>query len=99
MCFAYVEKRWMCRRGEISLRATAEIYRLQMMLTTPNMMSRMPMAMFVVNASWKIVTPTTTAVIGSNEPMMAVGVEPISSIERVIVTSEIMVGTMASIMA
>ena len=37
-------------------------------------------------------TPKNTAVIGSNAPRIAVGVEPISFIASVIVSIEIMVG-------
>ena len=57
----------------------------------------MPTPRLTVRASWKTVSPITTAVSGSRAPMMAVGVEPMMRTAIPIETSENTVGTMASI--
>ena len=45
--------------------------------------------------SWNTVNPMISAVIGSNEPSMAAFVEPISFIDIVIVSIDIIVGNSA----
>ncbi|CCZ06910.1 unknown [Odoribacter sp. CAG:788] len=59
----------------------------------------MPTANRRVNISLNIVIPITTAVSGSNAPMIAVGVEPIWRTAITINTKDITVGTNASIIA
>ena len=87
------------RTPRIANRMNANTWRLPIISNTPTMMSRLPMAIDGVNASPNTKMPTTTAVTGSNAPMIAVGVEPTSSMARVMVTNEITVGATASITA
>ena len=70
-----------------------------MMSSTPANMNMMPKASRCVNASPNTHTPMATAVSGSNAPRMAVGVEPMLRTDIDMVTREITVGRIASIMA
>lgn len=62
-------------------------------------MSNIPKVSLAVSVSPNTVTPIITAVRGSSAPIIAVGVDPNSLTAIVIVTSDIMVGTNASIKA
>ena len=68
------------------------------MSSTATRIIKIPTPNRSVKASPKTVTPTTTAVRGSSAPMMAVGVEPMAWTACVMVTSEMTVGTKASMM-
>ena len=63
---------------------------------TPESIARTPAAVFSVKCSWKTRTPINMAVTGSKEPNIAALVEPISFIETVIVSRDIIVGNSAS---
>ena len=67
-----------------------------MMMTTAMSIMVMPVRSRDVMRSSTTSAPMATAVTGSSEPMMAVGVEPMSRTAMAIVTSEMSVGTMPS---
>ena len=67
-----------------------------MMMTTATRIIAMPVRRRDVRGSLKTNVPIATAVTGSREPMMAVGVEPMRRTAMAIVTSEMSVGTMPS---
>ena len=69
---------------------------LMMIMMTAASIIAMPMRSRVVRRSSKTSVPMATAVTGSSEPMMAVGVEPMSRTAMAIVISEMSVGTMPS---
>ena len=69
---------------------------LMMIMMTAASIIAMPMRSREVRRSSKTNVPMATAVTGSSEPMMAVGVEPMSRTAMAIVTSEMSVGTMPS---
>ena len=69
---------------------------LTMMMTTAVSIMAMPMRRREVRGSLKTRVPMATAVTGSSEPMMAVGVEPMRRTAMAMVTSEMSVGTMPS---
>ena len=69
---------------------------LMMIMMTAASIIAMPMRSRVVRRSSKTSVPMATAVTGSSEPMMAVGVEPMSRTAMAIVTREMSVGTMPS---
>ncbi len=66
------------------------------MMTTAHSIIVIPMRRREVSGSLKTSVPIATAVTGSREPMMAVGVEPMRRTAMAIVTSEMSVGTMPS---
>ena len=63
---------------------------------TPVRIRATPKIILAVRCSWKNITPKNIAVKGSSAPSIAVVVEPISFIEIVIVSSEIIVGKSAN---
>ena len=65
-------------------------------MTTAQRIMVMPMSRREVRGSLKTRVPMATAVTGSSEPMMAVGVEPMRRTAMAMVTSEMSVGTMPS---
>ena len=67
-----------------------------MIITTAQSIIVMPMRRREVRGSLNTMVPMATAVTGSSEPMMAVGVEPMSRTAMAIVTREMSVGTMPS---
>ena len=69
---------------------------LRMMMTTAQSIMAMPMRRREVRGSLNTMVPMATAVTGSSEPMMAVGVEPMRRTAMAMVTSEMSVGTMPS---
>ena len=62
-------------------------------------MAIIPIIILNVSCSWKMKTPIIIAVIGSKDPRIAAVVEPISLIDIVIVSIDIIVGKSASAMA
>ena len=69
---------------------------LMMIMMTAESIIVMPMRSRVVRRSSKTSVPMATAVTGSSEPMMAVGVEPMRRTAMAIGTREMSVGTMPS---
>ena len=69
---------------------------LTMMMITAVSIMAMPMRRREVSGSLNTMVPMATAVTGSSEPMMAVGVEPMRRTAMAMVTSEMSVGTMPS---
>ena len=67
-----------------------------MIITTAHSIIVMPMRRREVRGSLNTMVPMATAVTGSSEPMMAVGVEPMRRTAMAIVTSALSVGTMPS---
>lgn len=67
-----------------------------MIMMTAESIIVMPIRRREVSGSLKTKVPIATAVTGSSEPMMAVGVEPMRRTAIAIVTSEMSVGTMPS---
>ena len=65
-------------------------------MTTAVSIMAMPMRRREVRGSLNTMVPMATAVTGSSEPMMAVGVEPMRRTAMAMVTSEMSVGTMPS---
>ena len=63
---------------------------------TPSSIAKTPVHISADKCSWNTVSPIMRAVIGSKDPSMAAFVEPISLIDIVIVSIEIIVGNSAN---
>ena len=63
---------------------------------TPISIKMTPNIILKVKFSWKTVTPINKAVKGSSEPRSAVFVDPTNLTDKVIVSSDIIVGIIAS---